>query len=206
MKTKSKILIWLIVISLWFGLRLYAVYINHGNIANGIFNLMFINYQGKVRMANRLVKSKSDFIKSEYKKLKTKYEDCFIVAQDTDFLLIHLDYLSSRSFLYLIKDDGIDKYSDYYDPEVEYIFTPNEYKIKLIDDEFINHFNQIYVTFYEYDSQTDFRGDSRILFVKQGDEFIYEYSINFNYQLYLNNKYKIRNRVSFCRNPEEIKY
>ena len=93
MKTKSKILIWLIVISLWFGLNLYTVYINHGNRAFGIFNLMFINYQGKVRMANRLVKSKSDFIKSEYKKLKTKYEYCFIVAQDTDFLLIHLDYL-----------------------------------------------------------------------------------------------------------------
>ena len=118
-------------------------------------------------MANRLIKSKSNFIKDEYKKLKTKYENCFIVEQDNDFILIHLDYLSPESYLYYIKDDGINKYSGLYDPDVEYVFSSNDYKIKLKNDEFVKHFNQIYVTCYESDAQTDYRGDSRILFVKQ---------------------------------------
>lgn len=199
MKTKTKILIWVLVISLRFGLQLFGVYRNHGSSAFGIFNLMFINYQDKVRVANRLIKSKSDFIKSEYKKLKDKYEYCFIVAQDKDFLLINLNYLSSESFLYYIKDDGINKYSDLYNPEVEYIFEPNNYKIKLKNDEFVKHFNQIYVTCYEDDGQTDYRGDCRISFVKQENEFLFDYSMNFDYQAYLENKYKIKNRVSFCR-------
>ena len=182
----------------------YRVYKKHG--AFGIFNLTFINYQDKIRVANQFLKSKSDFIKREYKKLKAKYENCFIVEQNNDYVLIHLDYLSTESYLYYIKDDGIDKYSDYYNPEVEYIFTPTEYKIKLINDEFIKHFNQIYVTFYEDDSQTDYRGDSRILFIKQGDEFISDYAMFFDYQLYLDNKYKIKNRVSFYRNIGKLEY
>ena len=205
LKTKAKILIWLIVISLWFGVQFYGVYINHGSRAFGIFNLMFINYQDKVRLANRVIKSKSDFIKSEYKKLKTKYEQCFIVAQGNDFILIHLNYLSSESYLYYIKDEGMKKYSDFYNPEVEYIFEPNSYKIKLKNDEFLKHFNQIYVTFYEDDAQTDYRGDSRILFVKQGDEFLFDYAMNFDYKLYSDNKYKMKNRVCFCRSIENIK-
>ena len=204
MKTKFKILIWILVIFLWFGIKLYAVYINHGSRAFGIFNLIFINYQDKVRVANRLIKSKSDFIKSEYKKLKDKYECCFIVAQDKDFLLINLNYLSSESFLYYIKDDGINKYSDLYNPEIEYIFEPNNYKIKLKNDEFVKHFNEIYVIFEDV-PQNDYPGDKRMLFVKQGNDFLFEYSMNFDYQTYLENKYKMKNRVKFCRNIEEKK-
>ncbi len=104
-KTKAKILILILVISLWFGLSFYSVYINHGNKAVVFFTFTFINYQDKVRIANRLIKSKSDFIKSEYKKLKDKYNHCFIVAQGNDYVLIHLDYLSEMSFLY--KHTGI---------------------------------------------------------------------------------------------------
>ncbi len=188
-----KIIVFVLIISTF-------IFLEYNNILKqghsfGLFNFHWINYQGKIRLANRIIKSKSDFIKQEYKKFKEKHENCFIVSQDENYILVHSDYLDFDSYLYLIKDNGEnDRYSYWYNPQIEYFFDGEKYKIELKDKEFLEHFNRILIRAYLTEDSSE---AGCIFFIKQDDDFVFDGANWYNDNEYAENKYRFENRAYY---------